>query len=67
MAALEQLAVSIEHDFPYALRSGDPASQHVIADHARGAADALRRRKATIALPDEAAWHAMTDRSAGWT
>jgi hypothetical protein len=65
MASLEQLAVTIERDFPHALPSGDRYSQNAIADHARGAADALRRMKATIALPDEKAWHAMTDQLTG--
>ena len=65
MEEIERLAVIIERDFPHALRSGDPDSQRVIADHARGAASALRRMKATIALPDEAAWHGMTDQLTG--
>jgi hypothetical protein len=65
MATLERLAVIIERDFPYALASGDQHSQRVIADHARGAAHALRCMKATIALPDKTAWHAMTDQLTG--
>ena len=65
MADLERLAVIIERDFPHALPSGDQHSQRIIADHARGAAHALRCMKATIALPDETAWHAMTDQLTG--
>jgi hypothetical protein len=65
MAALERLAVTIGRDLPHTLRSGDLESQRVIADHARGAADTLRRLKTAIALPDEAAWHAMIDQLTG--
>jgi hypothetical protein len=67
MAALERLAVTIERDFPYALRSGDPGSQHVIADHvASHGGVAVRdttvdREGVTLAFSAEA-WQQLTRR-----
>ena len=56
MADLERVAVIVERDLPYALRSGDPDSQSAIAARAGSAATALREMKQAVALPGGTAW-----------
>jgi tetratricopeptide (TPR) repeat protein len=65
MADLEQVAITIDRDLPYALRSGDQGSQRAIAAHVRSAATALREMKEAIALPDAASRHELIERLTG--
>jgi hypothetical protein len=60
MANAEIAAAALEKDLPHARRSGDPQSQAIIASRARGAAEALRVLKPTIALADEKSWDEVT-------
>ena len=59
MAGLERLAVRVERDLPYALRSDDAESQRAIAARIQSAASTLRDMKRTVALPDDASWQDM--------
>jgi hypothetical protein len=61
MEDLERLALTIERDVPYVLRSGDPLSQKNISDRAVAVALTLRGLKQIVALPDERSWLEMTE------
>ncbi len=65
MADLERVAVIVERDLPYALRSGDLDSQSAIAARARSAATALREMKQAVALPGGAAWQDLIEQLTG--
>ena len=67
MADLEHVAVIVERDLPYALRSGDPDTQSAIAAHARSTATALREMKQAVALPGGTAWQDLIKQLAGLT
>jgi hypothetical protein len=60
MGDLEAIAVAIERNFPYILRSGDPDSQEAIAAHAQDVAAALRALKRSVAFPDDTSWDSVT-------
>jgi Tetratricopeptide repeat len=60
MEELERIAITIERNLPYALRSSDPDTQNAITAHMRGAATVVREMKQTVALPDDASWKDMT-------